>query len=258
MGFQYQTADYVAGTVLVIERIQSQNYQAGTVGWAIYANGNAEFNNLVARGSLLVGNATAQHILIALDPVFPFLPTINFYTGTGIEASPGQIQSSSSGSVQHALILNAPAAVGALGGSQIFMATEPGIPGRMTLTASEIDFNGDTIITAASILQDQVWQSLTRVNSWVDFAGSRARFFKDAAGVVHVNGVIASGTAVLIGTLPAGYRPSQVHEFGLVSAAAHNVLCAVQIDTTGAITIVSNLVSAQARLALDFAFPTLS
>ena len=40
-----------AGTVLVREAIQSQNYNPGSAGWIIEADGDAEFNNLVVRGT---------------------------------------------------------------------------------------------------------------------------------------------------------------------------------------------------------------
>lgn len=43
-----------AGTVLVREQIQSQNYDPGTAGWVIKSNGDAEFNDVVIRGGTVV------------------------------------------------------------------------------------------------------------------------------------------------------------------------------------------------------------
>lgn len=43
-----------AGTVLVREQIQSQNYAPGSAGWVIKANGDAEFNSIVIRGGTTV------------------------------------------------------------------------------------------------------------------------------------------------------------------------------------------------------------
>lgn len=43
-----------AGTVLVREQIQSQNYAEGSAGWVIKANGDAEFNDVVIRGGTVV------------------------------------------------------------------------------------------------------------------------------------------------------------------------------------------------------------
>lgn len=42
-----------AGTVLVRSDVRSQNYAAGSAGWIIEANGDAEFNNLTIRGEFL-------------------------------------------------------------------------------------------------------------------------------------------------------------------------------------------------------------
>lgn len=243
MGFLYQLPAIVGGTVLVIERIESQNFQPGTFGWAIYANGDAEFNNLIARGSLLVGNANAQHILIALDPSFPFRPTINFYTGTGIEATPGQIQSSDTGSAQHALIINAPSATGALGGSQIFMATQAGILGRMDLTTDELFLNASsTILVARPIDFETVWKGTAvtpLAGTWVDVAGSRFGYLKDASGRVSIRGKVSGGGAgATIVTLPVGYRPSSNLDFSMRSGTT---LCAVGVSPAGAVTVTANL-----------------
>lgn len=47
----------VGGSVLRIPAIQSPNYVAGTSGWALFADGSAEFNDVTIRGSLV---ATTQ------------------------------------------------------------------------------------------------------------------------------------------------------------------------------------------------------
>jgi hypothetical protein len=47
-----------AGTVLVRSDVQSQNYHAGTDGWIIEADGNAEFNDLTIRGVFSGSNFT--------------------------------------------------------------------------------------------------------------------------------------------------------------------------------------------------------
>jgi hypothetical protein len=51
----------VAGTVLVIDRVQSPNYVTGVSGWAIFQNGTVEFNNAVIRGSLSAGGG---HVVV--------------------------------------------------------------------------------------------------------------------------------------------------------------------------------------------------
>lgn len=50
MGIEFENP-LTAGTVLVREQIQSQNYDAGVSGWVIKSNGDAEFNDLTIRGT---------------------------------------------------------------------------------------------------------------------------------------------------------------------------------------------------------------
>ncbi len=76
----------------------------------------------------------------------------------------------------------------------------------------------------------------TLLNGWANFGGSRksAGFYKDANGVVHLEGVIAGGTAVnptQILLLPVGYRPvgGRIY-FATTSAGAH---ASGFIETTG-------------------------
>lgn len=48
-----------AGTVLVKEAIQSQNFETGVAGWKLEANGDAELNSVVIRGELESNNYVA-------------------------------------------------------------------------------------------------------------------------------------------------------------------------------------------------------
>lgn len=50
-----------AGTVLVREQIQSQNYEPGSAGWVIKANGDAEFNSVVIRGGTVVSGTALYY-----------------------------------------------------------------------------------------------------------------------------------------------------------------------------------------------------
>ena len=56
------------------------------------------------------------------------------------------------------------------------------------------------------------WTAAAFENAWVDQGGAwdTAAYFKDAAGIVHIKGVIKNGTNALTAfTLPVGYRPKQ-------------------------------------------------
>ena len=55
---------------------------------------------------------------------------------------------------------------------------------------------------------DTAWTALSFVNSWVN-AGSTNELahFRKIGNLVIVEGIIESGTAIIVATLPAGYRP---------------------------------------------------
>ena len=61
-------------------------------------------------------------------------------------------------------------------------------------------------------------------NSWVNFGSGyeTAAFYKDPFGVVHIKGLVKSGTGLVtnVFTLPAGYRPSVVLYFPTASNSA--------------------------------------
>lgn len=50
-----------AGTVLVREAIQSQNYNPGSAGWIIEADGDAEFNDVTIRGGTVVSGTALYY-----------------------------------------------------------------------------------------------------------------------------------------------------------------------------------------------------
>lgn len=66
------------------------------------------------------------------------------------------------------------------------------------------------------------WFTPTFQNSWVDYgSGHRpTAYCLDALGFVHIRGLVKSGTAALIFTLPSGFRPAYTEIFVPESAAA--------------------------------------
>lgn len=240
MGFVYQTYPIVGGTVLIIERVQSQNYVAGSSGWAIDADGDAEFNNLVARGELIIGNDPGQHIRGGLDGIGR--PVFEFYTGGALESDPGYIRSTppifpNESALELSSPLNANAPVGSIR-PQVLLTSWAG-------SASLINFFADLILTNTPILLDQFWVNLPFSGTWTDVAGARAGYFKDATGRVQLRGQVVGGAAAQIGVLPAGYRPSQTMEW-IMRGAGGVVLCAITVSTTGILTVTANAATAQA------------
>lgn len=69
----------VSGLTLVREAIQSLNYLAGSAGWAIKRDGNAEFSNATVRGTLVAGSG--PNIVIGAD-----IPTVvgSYYSAKNV------------------------------------------------------------------------------------------------------------------------------------------------------------------------------
>jgi hypothetical protein len=236
MGFLYQLPAIVGGTVLVIERIESQNFQPGVFGWAIYANGDAEFNNVLTRGSLIAGPVPGRHVEINTPG---HLGEIALFSGNGAEVNP--------------IVIGAVAAVpGTL---------EISADSFIQLTTPQVAFGvaPNRIVTDGfSIYPEGVgWIAGVLTGTWVDVAGARFGYTKDATGRVQVRGKVSGGGAgATIFTLPAGYRPSSNLDFSMRSGTT---LCAVGVSTGGVLTVTANLATATVSgINLDvISFPTL-
>ena len=101
-------------------------------------------------------------------------------------------------------------------------------------------------ILERSRASDEAYTNATYLNSWVDYGTThnKAGYYKSLNGVVHLQGVVKSGTiGQPIFTLPTGYRPSKTLLFTVPSNGAFGVL-EIQTDgdviaTTGNNTYVS-------------------
>jgi hypothetical protein len=78
--------EITAGNVLVIEAIESQNYVAGSAGWKISADGDAEFNSVTVRGELIAGSG-ADYVKVTPTPQ----PHIEFSTSNVDQQAPASI-----------------------------------------------------------------------------------------------------------------------------------------------------------------------
>ncbi|MFC1781953.1 hypothetical protein ACFL02_00015 [Planctomycetota bacterium] len=80
-----------------------------------------------------------------------------------------------------------------------------------------------------TMLEQQSWQTPVFQNSWANYGVgyNLAGYFLDSQGVVHLRGLVTSGTIGLsIFTLPAGYRP----EFREMHAAVTNPNVMARVD----------------------------
>jgi tetrahydromethanopterin S-methyltransferase subunit B len=73
------------------------------------------------------------------------------------------------------------------------------------------------------------------LNSWTNYAGgyATAGFYKDSLGIVHLRGLVKSGTATTIFTLPVGYRPEYYVLFA--TSTDPNIYGRCDVLTTGAV-----------------------
>lgn len=84
-------------------------------------------------------------------------------------------------------------------------------------------------------------------NSWVDNGGGylASGYYKDSLGVVHLQGMIKSGTTAdgtTLFTLNSGYRPAS-NIIVPICTSAYVEPCTIQIATTGVVSILSRAVA---------------
>lgn len=93
--------------------------------------------------------------------------------------------------------------------------------GDINLNFAELKAKTDLVDGTA----DADWQTPTLLNSWVYYGTPypTAGYYKDSAGIVHLKGLVKSGTVgagYAIFILPAGYRPAEQHIFATISGSA--------------------------------------
>lgn len=90
------------------------------------------------------------------------------------------------------------------------------------------------------------------LNGWVNYGGAwrDVAFFKDALGIVHVKGLVKSGTIGQdVFTLPGGYRPKQGMHLPTASNAAFGM---IQVLSSGAVRAANG---SNTYFSLEFSFP---
>lgn len=244
----------LAGETLVRNAEQSEGFQSGVTGWRIARNGDAEFNDAVIRGELIVGSAVSQHILISTDNVGS-RPEIEWFSGSAGEVVPARMFSSGPADEPLELTIRSPLNDGAPVGSilpEINMASWDSVASTMNLWADEIRTN-----VPIRLLGNDTWTDIPLSGTWVDAAGARADYMKDGVGNVHLRGLVIGGGASTIGVMPVGYRPTQATE-RIMRGNGGVIMCAVLVDTNGVMSVTANLGTAQASgVRLDaFTYPT--
>ena len=91
------------------------------------------------------------------------------------------------------------------------------------------------------------WQSVTPqmfLNGWDNYSAdfNRAGFFKDSMGLVHLKGLVSSGSDRLIFVLPSGYRPAytEVHTVYTILTSG-TTIGQLHITSSGGVYFMENL-----------------
>lgn len=116
-------------------------------------------------------------------------------------------------------------------------STGKGIAFGKVSEADRMEIAMDVELTGKLLQEDR--QTPTLLNSWVNYgtAYESACYWKDKCNVVHLAGLIKSGTTTaetVIFTLPEGYRPRTSEKFFAVSV---NAICVIDVYATGNVAI---------------------
>jgi hypothetical protein len=183
-----------AGTVLVRDAIQSQNFLTQVAGWIIQANGNAEFNSLTIRGTF---NGT--NFVINSSGAF-------FYNG--IPASGNLIASIASGAGTDAFgntYLDGVVSYAASSYSEMrvggFVAglVTGGIPdagnrGQLTMNGAGVfEIIGAQAVALPSSTRLRLTAGLSSISNVAPFSGEPTFSFSDALSISQISGAISGG-----------------------------------------------------------------
>lgn len=188
----------VAGEELIRSAIKSENYAAGTDGWRIARDGDAEFNDVDVRGTLTT-----------IGPI---------YTVTIVD---GEITISLNSDPVQTLTINQSQLQFDNSGSTVFFlehVDNEGLGFRDSNRVSGVYYSLDEgFLVHASNRSPWTtgWTNLPLINSWVaDGETPQYRMMPDGTVVLRGNlkdGTTADGT--VFGQLPAGFRPTTAHRF---------------------------------------------
>lgn len=207
-----------------------------------------------------------------------------FFTGLAAEAKPGVIQPVGSGNTMY-INFKSPEAVGFAGktaelqletldtgvtisetdadriksfAADFYQVGAPSIVLGDSTPGLDLEISDDGTGFATIKNQTEVWHAKATTpltGTWNDVAGARFGYFKDAAGNVHLRGLLTSGSAAPIVTLPVGYRPSSNLDF-TVQNKITNGIASVGVNTGGVVQVSTNFV-ANMQVYLDvISYPT--
>jgi hypothetical protein len=124
--------ELAAGVVLIRPALQSPDYVAGSTGWAVKADGSAEFNNITIRGGagtadpLVVGPAGMPQVIVRTTPTNGL---VVFPTNRPIEQDAATLNSAvvdqGAADERAELQMTGPTVTGATGGVRVVLRSQP-------------------------------------------------------------------------------------------------------------------------------------
>jgi hypothetical protein len=168
--------ELAAGVVLIRPALQSPDYVAGATGWAIRADGSAEFNNITIRG----GAGTAEPLVVGPDGMPQVIvrttPTnglVVFPTNRPIEQDAATLNSAvvdqGAADERAELQMTGPTVTGATGGVRVVLRSQPqdgSLPAAFTVQSR------DGAATYMSVDSTEVRVSGVRIDSEQFAAGA--------------------------------------------------------------------------------------
>lgn len=110
----------------------------------------------------------------------------------------------------------------------LVVAGDASVAGNLTVVGS-----GEFADTLKATGGDNTLQLVTTSNSWATYFTAFG-CWKDAAGGVHLQGMLRNGTGLAIGTLPVGFRPASTQIF-TVHETATGTARRVDISSAGVV-----------------------
>lgn len=222
----------LAGEVLIRDSIQSEGFVAGSTGWKISRNGNAEFNDATMRGELLVGDLNTNGLLISAGGG---APSIDWYAGGNYQ----QTTSYNVGEDSVQTVTNG-------GGITTFQRNNEFVF-RRDFSGTGVLFDRTTgyfmYFSDDSTYVEEGWENLTLNNGWTNFGGpneANGQYMIGPDGFVHLRGALAPGTTAngtTFATLPVGVRPTKIHRYICAEYGSGVALRHVRVSPDGTLAV---------------------
>lgn len=229
----------LAGTTLVRDDIRSEGYVAGTAGWIIKRNGDAEFNDATVRGDIIVGDLNVNGIFISASgtPGIHWYANGSFQQTTSYNVAEDSVQTVTNG-----------------GGITTFQRNNEFVF-RRDISGTGVLFDRSTgffmYFSDDTNYVEEGWLAPSYSNSWGD-GGADPGYRLMPDGTVRLRGHITGGTTTpgtAMFTLPVGYRPTQEGYFTVSQPNNNTNQGTVRVRTTGQVDCISS--PATASLSLD-------